>query len=448
MRGQRSVSAMLFRFALAALLTLTPALGVAAQDTPIDLAEARRAFEAARMASDADGGRLWGVELYGPVLLVDSGSRFVAADRAHPEGSLVERDGVWVGTLPKSINPANTAIEWAGLRWTMVMWPAPTIPHARNRLLLHEMFHRVQQDVGLPANNPLNAHLDSKDGRIWLRLEMRALAEALAQDGEGRLAAIGDALAFRARRRALFPKAAAEEDALERNEGMAEYTGLVLSGLPAEVFADRAAVGLEQREGSESFSRSFAYATGPGYGVLLDESGKPWREALVDGASLAELLDEAYEVEAVRAPAEARVAWYNGERVIAIEAAREQERLTREAALRARFVDGPVLRVAPGSEFAFSFDPNDAVNLEGLGTVYGSTRVVDGWGVLEVESGGALFLRNAEGLITGVVVPVPAVVADPPTGGEGWTLDLAAGWELAPDERAGDWVVRPTAAGS
>ncbi len=401
------------------------------------------------MASDADGGRLWGVELYGPVFLVDPGSRSVVADRVDPEGSLVERDGVWVGTLPESINPANTAIEWAGLRWTMVMWPAPSIPHARNGLLLHEMFHRVQAEVGLPANTPLNAHLDARDGRVWMRLEMRALAEALTHvGGDGRLAAIGDALEFRGRRQALFPNAAAEEDALERNEGMAEYTGLVLSGLPTEVLADRAAIGLEQREGSESFSRSFAYATGPGYGVLLDESGKPWREALVDGAPLSELVDAAYGVEKARAPAEARVAWYGGERVIAIETAREEERRTREAELRARFVDGPVLRVAPGSEFAFSFDPNDAVNLEGLGTVYGSTRVVDGWGILEVESGGALFLRNAEGLFTGVVVPVPAGADGPPSGGDGWTLQLGDGWELAPDERPGDWVARPAPAGS
>jgi len=438
----------MIRFLVVAALPLILASRSAAQEAPVDLAEARRAFEAARIASDLDEGRLWAVELYGPTFLVDPGSRFVVADRRDREGALEEQDGVWVGSLPKSINPANTAIDWAGLRWTMVMWPTPTIPHARTRLLLHEMFHRVQEDVGLPANNPLNAHLDSRDGRVWMRLEMRALAEALANDGDGRLAAIGDALAFRARRRALFPNASSEEDALERNEGMAEYTGLVLSGLPTEALADRAAVGLEQREGSESFSRSFAYATGPGYGVLLDESGMPWREALVDGRSLSELLGTAYEVEAVRAPADARVAWYNGERVIAIETAREEARLARDAELRARFVDGPVLRVAPGSEFSFSFDPNAAVNLEGLGTVYESPRVVDGWGILEVESGGALFLRNGEGLITGVVVAVPAGVEGPPASGEGWTLDLADGWELAPGERAGDWVVRPAAGGS
>jgi pimeloyl-ACP methyl ester carboxylesterase len=414
-----------------------------AQESPIDLDEARRAFAAAKSASDRDAGRLWGVELYGPVFLVDPGSRFVVADRADSEGALEERGGVWVGTLPEEINPANTAIDWSGLRWTMVLWPTPSVSHARDRLLLHEMFHRVQHAIGLAANNPANAHLDSKDGRIWMRLEMRALAEALMGQADGRTAAIADALGFRAKRRSLFPQAAAEEDALERNEGMAEYTGLVLGGLPVDVLADRAAVGLEQREGSESLSRSFAYATGPAYGVLLDASGVPWRETMAEGGSLSELLDDAYGIDPVAA-SEPRVGPYNGERVIAIENAREEERLAREAELRGRFVEGPVLRMAPGADFRFSFDPNQAVGLDGVGTVYETARVVDGWGILEVASGGAMFLRDDRGWITGVVVPAPAGSTDPPAAGEGWTLDVADGWEIAPGHRPGDWLVRPT----
>jgi hypothetical protein len=431
---------------LSVVLVLSLARTASAQEPSIDLAEAERAFESAKIASDLDAGRLWGVEMYGPIFLVDPASGSVAADRADPEGELTARDGVWTGTLPESISPANTAIEWAGLEWTMVLWPPPTIPHARNRLLLHEMFHRVQDEIGLPANNPLNAHLDTRDGRIWMRLEMRALAEALSHDGDGRRAAIRDALDFRARRRAAFPAAGSDEDALERNEGMAEYTGLVLGGLPPAALLHRAAVGLELQESRETFSRSFAYATGPAYGVLLDAAGRPWRDALVAGATLDDLLDAAYPTEASRVPAEGRVAWYNGERVIAIETAREATRLAREAELRGRFVDGPVLLMVPGSEFSFSFDPNDAVNLDGIGTVDGTTRVVDGWGVLEVESGGGLFRRNEEGWITGVVVPVPADAASPPSAGDGWMLELAPGWEIVPGDRPGDWAVRAASA--
>ncbi len=415
----------------------------AAQETPVDLAEARRAFEAARAIGEADGGRLWGVELHGPIFLVDRASRFVVADRADAEGVLEERDGLWVGTLPDELNPANTAVDWAGTRWTMVLWPTPSIPHARNRLLLHEMFHRVQDDVGLPGANPANAHLDSQNGRIWLRLEMRALARALTRGGRDRAAAVDDALAFRERRRTLFPDGAADEDALERNEGMAEYTGMVLGGLPAAVLPDRAAVALEEREASPTPSRAFAYATGPAYGLLLDGAGGAWRDALVEGASLAELLAAAYDIQLTARPVESRLDPYGGLRLMTIEIGREEVRQARLAELRARFLEGPTLTMTPGESFRYSFDPNGAFGLDGAGTVYDPVRVTDTWGVLEAGEGGALLTRDDAGLITGIVVPAPAGVTDPPVEGEGWALRLAEGWRVAPGERSGDWVVVP-----
>lgn len=424
------------------LLALAPLFlptAVLAQEVAIDLEEARRAFDAARQASEEDAGRLWGTPLYGPIFLVDRVTRSVAADRADTEGVLAERDGVWVGTFPETMIAANSAIEWAGRRWTMVLWPTPSIPHERNRLLLHEMFHRAQEHVGLAAENPTNAHLDTKDGRIWLRLEMRALARALTHEGAERRAAVEDALAFRDRRRSLFTEGAAQENALERNEGMAEYTGLVLSGLPRAVLADRAAVALEEREGSSSLSRSFAYATGPAYGVLLDAEDPAWRRVLVDGASLGDLLAEAYDIMPTARPVEARLEPYGGPRLIALESTRETQRQEQLAELRARFLEGPILRMTPGAEFRFSFDPNTAVSLDETGTVYEPVRVIDAWGVLEAES--ALLTRNVEGLITGVVVAAPAA-ASPPTEGEDWRLDLAEGWEIAPGGRTGEWIVR------
>jgi len=228
---------------------------------------------------------------------------------------------------------------------------------------------------------------------------------------------------------------------------MAEYTGLVLSGLPERVLADRAAVGLDGRDLSESFARSFAYATGPALGVLLDESGAEWRRDLVDGASLGDLLARAYRIPDSPLGAELRGGPYGGERVVLQETRREERHLARLADYRARLVEGPVLRLAPDSEFRFSFDPNDAVAMDGLGTVYGSSRVTDVWGVLEVDAGGALFLRNEQGWITGVLVPAPADVGVPPTAGEGWSLALAEGWRVVPGERAGDWVVQRSEAG-
>src|SRR2546429_7426343 len=47
------------------------------------------------------------------------------------------------------IGRANTATKWAGVEWTMVMWPVPQYKQPRMRLMLHECFHRVQAEIGL-----------------------------------------------------------------------------------------------------------------------------------------------------------------------------------------------------------------------------------------------------------------------------------------------------------
>jgi hypothetical protein len=422
-----------------AVLALLAPLPVLAQEPAIDVEHARAYFREAERLSEADGGQLWGIELYGPLVFVDPATRFVVANLS--ASRLSETAGVYIGELPADQNAANTATQWSGRRWTMLVWPLPSNRYDRQRLLAHEMFHRVQPDLGLPMSNPPNAHMATKEGRIWTRLEWRALAEALIRTGRERTAALLDALAFRARRHSLFPNASEEERALELNEGLAEYTGFRLSGLPAQLLADRAAVALESRDRQTNFARAFAYATGPAYGLLLDESERPWRDSLSARSDLAVLAAEAYGISPPRGgDAEMRIAPYDGERVIAQETARAERQAERLDRLRARFLSGPVLRLTPGASFRYAFDPNAAVPIPDVGTVYESARVTDEWGVLAVESGGVLLVGTASG-ITGVVVPASAEATAPPSSGDGWRLELRPGWRVEPGERAGDWRV-------
>ncbi|GBC82977.1 hypothetical protein HRbin10_02115 [bacterium HR10] len=265
-----------------------------AQDSPIPLADARKIFEQARTLSEADAGQLWGRPLYGPLMLVDPKTRFIVANQPDKEHHLTESQGVFVGTLPEQESVANAAYRWAGITWTMLMWPLPTNPYARGRLLMHESFHRIQEDLGLPGSNPPNSHLDSQEGRTWLRLEWRALAEALIHRGERRRSAIVDALTFRTYRRSLFPQA--EERALELNEGLAEYTGYKLCGWPEAILADRAAIRLEQDERGTNFVRSFAYASGPAWAILLDELQVKWRGNLNRQSDLGRILAAALKI--------------------------------------------------------------------------------------------------------------------------------------------------------
>lgn len=409
----------------------------------IDLARARQYFQEARALCEKDGGKLWGISLCSPILLVNPETRDVAASQADAEGKLTRQGEVFVGSFPQNENTGNTAMTWAGVKWTMLLWPLPEQDVARRALVAHELFHRAQEQLGMPMDNVLCAHLDSREGRIWLRLEWRALREALSSEGERRRKAILDAAVFRAQRRRLFERAASDEGALEMNEGLAEYTGLRLRGTPSAELHAYLAARLEQAEQRRSFVRQFAYETGPAYGLLLDASGAEWRKGLQAKDDLASLLATAFSLhlpEALGTEAEKRAGRYEGAALRSAELAREEEQQKREREYRARLMDAPVLVLPLSGEIGLSFDPYAVVSLGGTGTVYATLRVTAPWGILEV-SGGAL-VTNKEGKMAHVCVPAPADPSARPLRGDGWKLELTPGWTLAPGERKGDFVLR------
>lgn len=427
---------------IAALLLVASHDSATAQPT-VDVELARALFAEAE-GLGRDGRALWGVELHGPMIFVDAGTRRAVANVADTMGILEPLDGVWVGELPQDVGVANTALEWAGRRWTMLVWPLPMGRISRGRLLAHEMFHRAQPQLGLGGADATNAHLDTEQGRLLLRLEWRALQLALVDSGAARAMAVADALHFRARRHAHFPGGAEEERALELNEGLAEYTGIRIA-VPANGRAGWAAVQIENydaRAATSSMGRSFAYVTGPALGILLDAVDEGWRTRVTEATELSTLLARTYGVSPRRDTALA-AHWtrYDGERLAREEKGRSHEIAEREARLRARFVAGPTLTLPATGEVHYTFNPGEVVPYGEGGTVYLTTEVRDAWGVLRVSAGGALLVREA-GRIARVIVPAPAEGATEPIRGDGWTLELLEGWEIVPGERAGDFVVR------
>jgi len=354
-------------------------------------------------------------------------------------------NGVYSGKLPESVGIANTAIQWSGVEWTMVMWPMPEFRQPRTRLLLHECFHRIQSKIGLSPKDSSNNHLDTRDGRIWLQMEWRALERAIWSQGPTRYKAIADALYFRAYRRSLFPGAAASENALELNEGLAEYTGVKLSSQSPEEFAMLADSTLRQApDRHPNFVRSFAYDSGPAYGFLLDVTGDNWRRGITLQSDLGQLLARAYAVhvpEVGQEQAAQRARFYDGDEVIALETRRDRDRQAKLADARKRFVDGPVLILPVGSQFNYGFDPNNVVGIDESSTVYlGSAQVSDTWGVLKAANG--FMLVRQSGRVVRVQVPAPSDANARPLQGDGWTLDLEKGWTTRAGDRQGDVVLQ------
>jgi hypothetical protein len=305
------------------------------------------------------------------------------------------------------------------------MWNSVSrISVARRRLVLHECFHRIQDEIGFPATNANNPHLDSLEGRYWYLLELRALAAALR--GDNRPQAIADALAFRAKRRSFFAEAASAERALEANEGLAEYTGFALRGTGEEETRLSLARRLDATDRGDSFVRSFAYSTGPAYGLLLDAADPEWRSAFRADRDLADALAAAAKVTA-SSDLRARAAAYGGETLRAEEERRAEEQALRIARYRVRLVEGPVIEIALEGA-AFGFDPYSVVPLGDAGTVYPSLEVTGAWGKITTEQGARI--DPARGALYFSIEDREALTLEP-------------GWVLVPGGRPGDLAIKP-----
>lgn len=217
-------------------------------------------------------------------------------------------------------------------------------------------------------------------------------------------------------------------------EGLASYTGTVLAApSPAEAIAS-ALDQLAAAETQESFVRTFAYASGPAYGLLLDASSPGWRQRVRGTDDLAALVMRALAVQPANNVA-AIATRYGGAELRASEQQREQQRQERFAELRRRFVDGPVL-LLPGRG-AGSFDARGAVTIPGVGTVYfGAYRFSGDWGTLEAEKG---VLVQSDGAFRRVSVPVRRDEAS--VAGDGWIFKASPGWVVREGTRPGDYEV-------
>jgi hypothetical protein len=405
-----------------------------ADQFPIDLAAAKRIFADAKSVSDAEGGRLWGRMLYGRMLLVDPGTRAVVANERDPKGLLRASEGCFVGTLPRSLIVSDAPTEWEGERWTMLTLPTiPDDPIARRVTLAHELFHRIQPELHLMAEDIPSPALDTETGRVWLQLEWRALAGALIERGPAQTAAIRDALAFRARRHALFPGSSKAEASQEIAEGIPEYTG-VMAGEPDLYSARWHAVGkLARPDLSLSLIRSFSYTSGPGYGLLLDERLPGWRARLSVESDLAALLGTTL-AGGASVSAEDRARLYGAADLRIAEADRARKAEAVKSRYRALLVSGPTLSLPKLGRF--SFNPSALVSLGDRGVVYPTFHAIAEWGTLDVSEGilvGANFAT--------ATVAAPTAIDGPHLKGPGWTIDLAPGWSVAPAARRGSYVL-------
>lgn len=375
-----------------------------------------------------DNGKFWAHKLYGPILLIDPNTRVFVANQNNALGKFKKIENVFVDTLPDELNIANTAINWEGERWTMVITPLPNNKDVRNNLIIHELFHRVQPDIGFDnLTEQSNNHLDTYEGRLLLKLELEALKKSIETvDSKSSELHLTNAMTFRNFRQSTGEKKMAE-NTLEINEGLAEYTGVMLSGISDQQTRAHFIQNINSFYNNATFVRSFAYQTIPIYGYWAYLKNNNWQKEITKETNLTDYFLEAFSIQPTKERSYAAIAIendYNYRKIVAEEQDRESKRLAKIEGYKKIFLQEPTL-ILPFRNMNISFDPRNITPLEDLGSVYPNLRVTDDWGILTVEKGALLSPTWSN-----VMVTEPTKITDKIVEGDGWKLELKNGWKV------------------
>jgi len=380
---------------------------------------------------------LWDKDLYGPILLVNTANRQLFSNVRDSAGLLKPVGSMYSYILPENVNIANTSSHWSGKDWAMIKLPLPSNKEDRINLMAHELFHVAQPALGFRLFNVENNHLDQKDGRIYLRLEMVALKKAIqcASSAESKKY-LTDALTFRMYRYSLYPGADSSENLLELNEGMAEYTGVIISNRIRADAVKHFVQMIDDFMSNPTFVRSFPYVTTPVYGYLLYPARAGWNREIKVNTNLTAYFIRAFQL-TLPADLKTRVEeisdQYTGKVIIAEETERETNTKRLIAVYKSKFIEQPHFEIKL-EKMNIGFDPGNIIPIENKGSVYINARITDNWGILTVNNG-CLMSPGWDK----ISLSVPFKTENKTVRGDGWTLELTDGYMVSKNENTGNY---------
>lgn len=388
--------------------------------------QALLAFTELKETLAKDSGKLWNFKLDGPVMLVDRETRTIYANEADEAGKLSKYKELYTGQLPENENIANSSFAWNNKTWTIVALPLPDSKKSRMNLLMHESFHRIQPNLGFDslkfASSP---HLDSKEGRIYLKMELEALKMALTSEDPG--THLSHALIFRQYRHQLFPEAKTVENHLEIGEGLAEYTGIITCGMDENQIKQHLVSQINWFFEMPTYIRSFAYFTLPVYGFFMQQTNKEWNLKVSENTNLSDFIFAFFKMNNKTWKEQEILSLgktYNLENICLFENQREAKKIVLLNEYKCRFLSDSSF-IIPLEKMNFSFSPGNLVPMDSFGTVYPNLRITDNWGILEVDSLGALIASNYKS----VTVSYPINSTESEISGKGWKLKLDKNWK-------------------
>lgn len=376
-----------------------------------------------------DSGRLWGVNLYGPMMFVDRTSRKITSNQNDNDGLLKLKDGIYTGLYPRENLITTSAVTYGGTLFGLAPLPPEEDEYRIITRAIHSLYHRHQQITGIKPEYFNVVTMDEREARTWIKLEWKALRKAIEADGEEQSVAIRDALIFRGSGRELFPKYADMQNRFENYEGLATFTYILLASQSATDYRARLFEYLDRIYAMQSYARSYGSIHGALYATILHSKGFDFTSLKSDTADLAGIVKKLYNIDlppVCRDVAGSIALNYDIEEINKEEEKRLldiKERLNSQVSV---FTQKPVVFLELESP-SFDFEPEDLQYLDTLGTLYHTIRVSDNWGKLTVDKTGCLISNNYKFLrITAKGIRIEKNHIS----GEGWQIMMNNGWEI------------------
>ncbi len=329
---------------------------------------------------DKDNGKLWGHNIWSDsILVIDYDSSVYSL--IHLADSKTDDNILYYKSFePNTLTFVNTTQEYEGGQYATVLI---SYLSDKNSTIIHELFHLLQFRVRKFYGESIG-YLDETNARILLRMEYQALKNTLSAINNSKgldevNLYLKDAVVFRKIRQQQYSEYLKNELEIETLEGLANYTGFVLS---THANKYKLAISeINQREQAETYTRPFPYATGPAYGLIFDYLGIDWRDGLDKIYNFAEiyenqvLKDELAIDELLIEQAKSR---NNSDEIYQQETEREKKQKELTAYYSDLLINKPTLNVVLTDEnYSRTFNMNGTMTLKDKGIIYSSIKGLD-----------------------------------------------------------------------
>ena len=390
-----------------------------------------------------DNGRLWGYKLWNDnIIVIDYDNTIYSLTKL--SNCKTDDDILYYKIMePNTLVFVNTTQQYEGNEYATVL---NNYLDDKSSTIIHELFHLLQLKTR-KFNGDAIIYLDETNARILLRLEYEALRNALKsihenkETGEVRTY-LKDAVTFRKERQKQYSKYLNAELELETLEGLANYTGFVLSTYENKY--DLAISEINKREEAKTYTRPFPYATGPAYGLIFDYLNINWKNGLdkiYNFAEIYEITVNKSKLKISKKTLEQAKERNNFEEINKQETVREERQNELIAYYTNLLVNQPILKVAVTDldNYGRSFNMNGTLTLKDKGVVYSSIRGRDKSGGKNFgsfstikgkdELGKSGILSYEKNGITYFVFPLPIKISGTKIIGEFYEIDLNPNWK-------------------